>query len=69
MQDGAVLGFYVADTGNDCVRFINHEGNITTPALHNIPDVRETASDCVGGQCVPEFWLFDIRELIHLKLP
>jgi hypothetical protein len=49
MKEGTVEGFYVADTGNDCIRFIGKDGYIQTPTLHNVPDVRETASDCIGG--------------------
>jgi|Laugresu1bdmlbsd_1035121.scaffolds.fasta_scaffold359437_1 hypothetical protein len=28
IKEGRVEGFYVADTGNDCVRFIGKDGNI-----------------------------------------
>lgn len=49
IEDEKFVGIYVADTGNDCIRFISSDGQISTPALTNIPDVRETASDCLGG--------------------
>ncbi len=51
--NGNFEGLYVADTGNDCIRLISSAGCITTPDLRDIPDVRESASDCIDGQCVP----------------
>ena len=49
------LGLYIADTGNDCIRFANKNGEVTTLELKGVPDVRETASDCVGGTCKANF--------------
>ena len=44
-------GLYIADTGNDCIRFVDADGNCSTLDLASIPDVRLTSSDCVSGQC------------------
>ena len=49
------IGLYIADTGNDCIRFAGADGHVETLTLHGVPDVRLTASDCIGGQCNPEF--------------
>jgi hypothetical protein len=46
---GEFMGLYIADTGNDCIRFANTEGLLTTLKITGIPDVKETASNCVGG--------------------
>jgi hypothetical protein len=50
VEDGEYKGVYVADTGNDCVRFISPEGHVTTLSL-KIPDVRLMANNCEGGSC------------------
>ena len=55
IENGEFKGIYIADTGNDCIRFVNSSGILITPQLKGVPDVRETSSDCVGGQCVPDF--------------
>jgi hypothetical protein len=39
----------VADTGNNCIRFIDPNGVISTPKIVGIPDVRESASECADG--------------------
>jgi hypothetical protein len=44
------LGLYVADTGNNCVRFVDREGTVTTPEFKGIPDAREA---CKDGTCKP----------------
>lgn len=62
INDGKFLGLYIADTGNDCVRFADPTGLVTTLRLEGIPDVRETASDCVGGQCKADFGFSDEEE-------
>ena len=50
--DGTTFrGLYIADTGNDCIRFAHPDGRVETLELHGIPDVRSTASDCVTGVC------------------
>lgn len=48
-------GLYIADTGNDCVRFAHPDGTVETLDLLGVPDVRLTASDCAGGVCKFEF--------------
>lgn len=45
------LGLYIADTGNDCIRFASPDGRVETLLLQGVPDVRLTSSDCIGGQC------------------
>ena len=59
---GKFVGLYIADTGNDCVRFADPSGLVSTVKLEGIPDVRETASDCVGGQCKADFGFSDDEE-------
>ena len=51
--DGTFLGLYVADTGNDCIRFATPNGQVRTLALQGVPDVRLTArsADCDDGVC------------------
>ena len=44
-------GLYIADTGNDCIRFAHADGRVETLELVGVPDVRSTASDCSGGVC------------------
>lgn len=53
LSDGSIkyLGLYIADTGNDCVRFAREDGHVETVELAGVPDVRLTASECVGRQC------------------
>lgn len=54
--DGSTfLGLYIADTGNDCVRFAHPDGTVETLELLGVPDVRATASDCVDGVCKVDF--------------
>lgn len=48
-------GLYIADTGSDCVRFAHPDGRVETLDLVGVPDVRLTASTCVGGQCTGGF--------------
>ena len=50
------LGLYIADTGNDCIRFAHADGRVETLELFGIPDVRSTAlANCSGGVCrMPE---------------
>eukprot|EP00351_Strombidinopsis_sp_SopsisLIS2011_P002825 CAMPEP_0116888404 /NCGR_PEP_ID=MMETSP0463-20121206/23391_1 /TAXON_ID=181622 /ORGANISM="Strombidinopsis sp, Strain SopsisLIS2011" /LENGTH=220 /DNA_ID=CAMNT_0004553065 /DNA_START=1323 /DNA_END=1982 /DNA_ORIENTATION=+ len=43
-NDGNLVGLYIADTGNDCIRFAKPDGSVETVELHGIPDVRETQS-------------------------
>ena len=31
------IGLYVADTGNNCVRFVKNDGMVETYELYNIP--------------------------------
>jgi hypothetical protein len=62
IQGGQFVGLYIADTGNDCIRFASPDGSVTTPELKGVPDVRETSSDCVGGQCKPDFGSSDEEE-------
>mmetsp|Transcript_2865 Transcript_2865/g.3911 ORF Transcript_2865/g.3911 Transcript_2865/m.3911 type:complete len:117 (+) Transcript_2865:1279-1629(+) len=51
----AFLGLYIADTGNDCLRFAHPDGRVETLQLHGVPDVRSTALECAGGVCrMPE---------------
>lgn len=45
------LGLYIADTGNDCIRFAHADGRVETLELIGVPDVRSTAADCTGGVC------------------
>jgi sugar lactone lactonase YvrE len=61
-SNGKFLGLYIADTGNDCVRFAKPDGALITLELKGIPDVRETASDCVGGTCKADFGFDDSDE-------
>ena len=56
------MGLYIADTGNDCIRFVDPTGVVKTVKLEGIPDVRETASDCVGGLCKADFGFSDDEE-------
>lgn len=49
IEDDEFRGIYVADTGNDSIRFIDKDGITYTPQFDGVPDVRETASDCIGG--------------------
>ena len=50
------LGLYIADTGNDCIRFAHADGRVETLDLKGIPDVRATASaNCSGGVCKVNF--------------
>ena len=49
IQDEIFQGIYVADTGNNCIRFIDSNGVISTPKIDGIPDVRESASECADG--------------------
>ena len=48
------VGLYIVDTGNDCLRFAHPDGRVETLELHGVPDVRITASECVGGGCTVE---------------
>jgi len=59
---GEFKGLYIADTGNDCIRFAHPDGTVTTLDLKGVPDVRETATDCVGGKCVADFGFSDSDE-------
>ena len=54
-ETGELLGLYIADTGNNCLRFSDLEGSLKTLELFKIPDVKETASDCTGGKCEANF--------------
>lgn len=51
-KNGKVEGLYVADTGNNCVRFVDNDGNVTTLDFKGIPDAREACSE---GVCKPVF--------------
>ena len=53
--DGSFVGLYIADTGNDCIRFACPEGQVETLDLIDVPDVRTTNGDCVGRQCEGNF--------------
>lgn len=44
------LGLYVADTGNDCIRFTHPDGRVETLELVGVPDVRSTAG-CTDNVC------------------
>lgn len=49
---GDFAGLYIADTGNDCIRFAEPSGQVRTLELHGVPDVRLTAAaNCSGGVC------------------
>ena len=46
------LGLYIADTGNNCIRFAHADGRVETLELVGIPEVRSTAHDsCSNGVC------------------
>lgn len=47
-------GLYIADTGNDCIRFAHADGRVETLELTGVPDVRSTAANCQGGVCTME---------------
>jgi len=48
------LGLYIADTGNDCIRFAHADGRVETIELVGVPDVRSTAG-CTDNVCgVPQ---------------
>lgn len=48
------MGLYIADTGNDCIRFARSDGHVETLELIGVPDVRTTAG-CVDDVCgVPQ---------------
>ena len=55
-------GLYIADTGNDCIRFAHSDGRVQTLEFAGVPDVRLTSSDCEGGLCKPDFDLGDEDE-------
>ena len=55
-------GLYIADTGNDCIRFAWPDGRVETLELHGVPDVRITASECRGGLCGVELFGGDQEE-------
>ena len=40
----------MADTGNDCIRFVHSDGRVETLELTGVPDVRSTAG-CAGDVC------------------
>lgn len=48
-------GLYIADTGNDCIRFAFPDGRVETLEFFGVPDIRLTSSDCEGGTCKPNF--------------
>ena len=54
--DQKFVGLYIADTGNDCIRFCHLDGQLETLELVDVPDVRLTSSDCIGGQCTGDFF-------------
>ena len=43
--EGNFEGLYIADTGNNCVRFAHPDGRIQTLELQGVPDVRSTNPD------------------------
>lgn len=45
VKNGAFQGLYIADTGNNCVRFAHPDGTVQTLELKGIPDVRTTNPD------------------------
>ena len=45
------VGLYVADTGNDCIRFVYTNGTVETLEISGVPDVRSTAGSCTGDVC------------------
>ena len=47
------MGLYIADTGNDCIRFARCDGHVETLELIGVPDVRTTAGR-VENVCVPQ---------------
>ena len=51
-------GLYIADTGNDCIRFAHPDGRVQTLELIGVPDVRETKMEtgktfCTLTSCKP----------------
>ena len=49
-HSSTVLGLYIADTGNDCIRYARGDGHVETLELIGVPDVRSTAG-CSGDVC------------------
>lgn len=49
-KDGVFEGLYIADTGNNCIRFVDAEGIVSTLELKGVPDIREA---CADGVCKP----------------
>ena len=50
------MGLYIADTGNDCIRFARGDGHVETLELIGVPDVRTTAGcdECGEPQAAAE---------------
>jgi len=44
------VGLYIADTGNNCIRYANEDGQVTTLDLTGIPDVRTTIKASLTAQ-------------------
>jgi hypothetical protein len=55
VKKGEIKGIVIADTGNNCIRMAKPDGKVETFEIKGIPDVRETATECVGGVCEVKF--------------
>jgi hypothetical protein len=55
VKQGELKGLFIADTGNNCIRFAKPSGEVETLDIKGIPDVRETAMNCDGGVCEVKF--------------
>lgn len=61
IKDGELRGLYVADTGNNCIRYVEirkdgRPGEIRTLEITGIPEVKtEVICDAADGTCKPNF--------------
>jgi hypothetical protein len=54
-KKGELLGLFIADTSNNCIRLAKLNGEVETLEIKGIPDVRETNPECKEGYCKPNF--------------